>query len=201
MQIIVDIANVIGESVLAGHEAKLDAIALYDAVRSAVGTSGSARHSEVVLVRDVDRASPKLCESCARGFALGDATISIFANVDTGQVVVSRFVLRNTYVKRYTRSTLDTKGMAFGPQLGFGNHDVPTWRGLATPLDTPGGDARAGARALAFPLALYTAQADGYADREIEHVWLSATTVEWNDERDGGTRVAWDISRGVEAAM
>ena len=199
MQIIVDIANITGESVLAGHEAKMDAIALYDAVRSAVGTSGNARHSEVVVVRDVDRASPKLCESCANGTALGDTTISVFANIDTGQVVIARFVLHGTYIKRYTRSTLDTKGLAFGPQIGFGNQDVPSWRGLATAFAAPGGDARANARALAFPVPLYSVQADGYADREIEHVWLSATGVEWNDERDGGTRVGWDIARGTEA--
>ena len=200
MQITLDIPNITGESVLAGHEEKLDAIALYDAIRSAVGTAGAARHSEVVVVREVDRASPKLCEACARGIDLGEVTASIFANTDTGQVVMAEFVIGATYVKRYTRATLDTKGIAFGPQLGFGNQDVPAWRGLSSTLRSSSGDSRASAKALAYPLPLYSAQVDGFAEREIEHVWLSGAEVQWNYERGGGSRVSWNIARGSEAS-
>ena len=152
-----------------------------------------------MIVREVDRASPKLCESCARGIVLGDAKASVFANVDTGQVVMATFVIGECYVKRYTRSTEDAKGVALGPQLGFGNADVPAWRGLASALTIPGGDRRASARAMAYPLPLYTAQVDGFGSREIEHLWLSGTRVEWNYERDGGSRVSWDIGQGAEA--
>lgn len=200
MQIILDIADITGESVLAGHQGKMDAIAMYDAVRSAVGTAGKARHSEIVVVREVDRASAKLCESCARGNLLGDARISVFANSDTGQVVMATFVVKECYVKRYTRATVDTKGVCLGPQLGFTNHDVPSWRGLFSPLSSPSGDRRASAKAMAYPLPLHTAQVDGFVDKEIEHLWLSGTGTEWNYEREGGSRVSWDIAQGMEAA-
>ena len=129
MQIEIEIPKLTGGAGALEADDKIAAIAYYDAVRSAAGASGRAKHSEIAVVRYVDKASPILAQACGAGTSLGKIKIKHFRNTDTGQEEYARFILVDTYVSRYTRATLDSKGVALGPQYGYHN-DVPSWRGL-----------------------------------------------------------------------
>ena len=85
MQIEIEIPKLTGGAGALDADDKIAAIAYYDAVRSAAGTSGRARHSEIAVVRYVDKASPILAQACGAGTPLGKVKIKHFRNTDTGQ--------------------------------------------------------------------------------------------------------------------
>ena len=195
MQIEIEIPKLTGDTSTLDASDKIAAIAYYDAVRSAAGTSGAARHSEIAVVRYVDKASPVLAQACGAGTSLGKVKIKHFRNTDTGQEEYARFILVDAYVSRYTRATLDSKGVALGPQYGYHN-DVPSWRGLAAEIAASSGETEATAKAKASPLPMYDGQVTGFLNKEVEHLWFSGTQVGWYNTGDS-VLVAWDINNGT----
>ena len=147
------------------------------------------------MVRYVDKASPILAQACGAGTALGKVKIKHFRNTDTGQEEYARFILVDAYVSRYTRATLDSKGVALGPQYGYHN-DVPSWRGLAAELAASSGETEATSKAKASPLPMYDGQVTGFLNKEVEHLWFSGTQVGWYNTGDS-VLVAWDINNGT----
>ena len=195
MQIEIEIPNLTGDPAALEADDKIAAIAYYDALRSAAGVSGRARHSEIAVVRYVDKASPMLAQACGAGTSLGKVKVKHFRNTDTGQEEYARFILVDTYVSRYTRATLDPKGIALGPQFGY-HEDVPSWRGLVGELAASSGETEATAKAKALPLPLHDGQVTGFLNKEVEHLWFSGTEVGWYNTGDS-VLVAWDIKNGT----
>ena len=194
MQIELEIPKLTGDPAGLDADDRIAAIGYYDALRSASGASGRAKHSEIAVVRYVDQASPMLAQACGAGTSLGKVKIKHFRNTDTGQEEYARFILVDTFVSRYTRATLDSKGVAFGPQYGY-HDDVPSWRGLVTELAASSGETDATAKAKASPLPMHDGQITGFLNKEVEHLWFSGTEVGWYNTGDS-VLVAWDIRNG-----
>jgi hypothetical protein len=192
MQIVVNAGSAFsGESDITGHEDQLDAIAVYDAVRGAVGTAGRARHSDIVVVRNVDDGSPKLAAACSAGTQLGTVEVKIFKNTADGAAVLGKICLNEAYVSRYTRGTLDTRGVLLGAQVGYGNRDVPHYRDLMAKVTSSSGDAAATDRAAAGPNPLFDLQLTGFTNREIEHIWFCGNGITW---QHGTNTKSWNIA-------
>lgn len=161
----------------ATHTDKLEAIGIHDLV---VGSFGASRGiaSEIQLVRNRDRASPKLAEKCASGVALGSVTIHIFKN-DGGPKEILRLDLTSVYVSRIEYGTADSKGVAF--RRHHGGEDVGAHKNTAA-VQAAGytiNDARAYSRHRARPDPIFDESPGVPTDNEVERVWLNCSSVTW----------------------
>ena len=209
MQITLHIDNLPGESTIAGAQGSIDCIAIFDAVRSKKG-DGKARHSEIVLSRPHDAASPKLASKCATGANVGTAMIKLYhtvsATTGTSTVPYAQIKLTNVYISRYERNSAEDTGIAYGPHLGYGSYDVPDWRGRSVTGKSTDGDSAANRRMQAAPQPFFnTPEGEYLQDKEIERVFLCGDTVTWTALQNSDGSVAnistgWDISAGAESA-
>ena len=207
--ITVNIPNVAGESVVAGHAEQLDAMAIRESLEVAVaqGTArnvGQAKHSDVELVRYRDMASPKLAEACAAGENLGIVQIYLFRTQGAGVVPFMRWELTDTYVSRIEVDTRDERGESVHAASGHRHVAAGRPDSAASRLrfrfvarffvvaDDPA------VAALAHPHAAWCAR-----QQEVERVWLNPTTVKWtytpyvNGVAGGVVEKAWNIKTGA----
>ena len=192
-ELIVDIANIAGESVKATYAGKLEAIAINDVVRGPVGQK-KTKLSEICVTRDRDRASPKLAQACAAGTDLGQVTIHLFDTVVGRAEPYLTYTLTNTYVSRIEFDTVETNGIAYLPHNGYSSAGAPTWRPFALYFGATVNDSREYARDRARPNPLYFEPPGVHTNKEIERVWLSAGTVKW-------TYTPYDISGAAEGVV
>ena len=196
MQIEIEVPSLTGNAETLDADDKIAAIAYYDAIRSAAGASGAGRGTpKSPWFASSTRRAPCWRRPAAPGPALGKVKIKHFRNTDTGQEEYARFILVDTYVSRYTRATLDSKGIVLGPQYGYHN-DVPSWQGLVSERAASSGETDATAKAKASPLPMYDGQITGFLNKEVEHLWFSGTEVGWYNTGDS-VLVAWDIKNGT----
>ena len=190
-----------GESAIAGHEDRMEAVSIRDAV---IGSSSVSRAlvSEISLTRHKDRASPKLAEACATGTNIGQVEIAVFRNTQTGMQVFMTYTLTETYVSRIEHDTAEGKGVAYGPHIGYSQGGAPTWRPVMLGIGQTVNDHRAYARFRARPNPLFPESPGGYSNNEVERIWLNAASVAWTytpflaGVAQGAIRQGWNLQTG-----
>ncbi len=208
--IVVEFNDIEGESTVAGFERKVDALSMRDSIEvsapqgsgrtRSVRTVGQAKHSDVVLARHKDMASPKLAQVCASGQNIGEVKVNLFRTLDTGVVVYMTYVLSDTFVSRIEHETLDENGGAFQPHIAPRDTDTGLNKLLVNDLNTT----FAGGRRPEVMSAMNEASGNRL-NLEIERLWLNAAKVRWtytpylNGVKQGAIEKAWDIQKGVAA--
>ena len=199
--VIVD-CSIPGESELSGtgvdgaaatHNDKLDAIGIHDLV---VGSYGMSRGdaSEIQLVRNRDRASPKLAEKCASGQSIGSVTIHIFKN-DNGLKEVLKLALGATYVSRIEYGTVDGKGIAYRRHYG-GEGDGAVVEATAAKAkgSSVNTEYREYSRARAQPYPIFNESPGAPTENEVERVWLNCANIAWT--ATGNVRGSYNNTTG-----
>ena len=207
--ITVNIPNVAGESLVAGHAEQLDAMAVRESLEVAVaqGTArnvGQAKHSDVELVRYRDMASPKLAEACAAGENLGTVQIYLFRTQGAGVVPFMCWELTDTYVSRIEVDTRDERGEAFMPHLVT---DTSQQVAQTRPAPIYGFGSMLGSSSSPTirlsPRSLIPTPRGAHGNQEVERVWLNPTTVKWtytpyvHGVAGGVVEKAWNIKTGA----
>lgn len=210
--ITVNIPNVVGESVVAGHADELDAIAIRESLEVAVaqGTArnvGQAKHSDVELTRYRDRASPKLAEVCAAGENIGTVKVYLFRTQGEGVVPFMCWELTDAYVSRIEADTRDEQGEAFMPHL---ISDTSQQVAQTRPPPVYGFGSLLGSSASPTirlsPRALIPTARGAPGNQEVERLWLNATTVKWtytpyvHGVAGGVVEKGWNIKTGAPLA-
>ena len=216
--IIAKFPNIPGSSTVAGYTGLVEAIGIREVVEIGVSASqavsgttgagggvGRSKHSNILLVRYKDKASPKLAEACCAAKNLGSVEIYLFRVVGDAAVVYMTYVLGQAYVARIEHDTLDDLDTALQPHLAVSSRGVPvdTPAGLGTVLEPVVAEQRS-KRLVPIPLL---AMGRGNADnKEIERVWLNANTVTWKYTPfiqglpQGAIQKGFDFRQGVELA-
>ncbi|MCY4305507.1 MAG: type VI secretion system tube protein Hcp [Aestuariivita sp.] len=203
--IAIKIGTVAGESTIGGYEDQVEAIGIRDSVETGLGApsrGGRGRASDVELIRFKDSASPKLMQACSSAENLGEVLISLFQTVESGTVAFMEYKLEETYISRVEQSTLDEANYGFIP------HIVPVTRGLPTPGSVGLSSvlapvvSQSAANTRMVPTSLGPA-GNGYANREIERVYLNFNKITWTytpytDGKAGGAvERGFDLRAGV----
>ena len=119
-RIIVDIPSISGASTLTGYEEKIEAVAIFDVVESAIA-GGTPKLSEVALTRYRDRATPAICQAACLGTDLGDVKIYVLRSVGGTVRPYLTYTLTNTMVSRVEFDTAESNGNAFREHGGYSN--------------------------------------------------------------------------------
>ena len=183
-KIVVHINNIAGASEAHGYAGNLDAVAINETLEiapSAADAATDAKHTDVMLTRVRDRASPKLAEACAAGTALGDVTIRLYRGSGTDLDVYMTYVLKEAYVSRYEWDTADEHGGAYMPHFGPPGQPLaqPVY-GVSSVVAAPETDR---ARLSPRPLVAHLRGVSGRA--HVERVWINSSQVEWTHTRGG----------------
>ena len=213
--IVVEFADILGESTVTGFAEKVDALAIRDAIEVAAPrgsgrmpssrTVGQSRHSDIELTRYKDRASPKLAQACSSGQNLGEVKVHLFRTIEQGLVTYMTYTLAQTFVSRIEHETLDDSGAAFRPHVGW----TPPGSGTTTPSPTLGvaglmASGGLGASAPLAPLSMAPSPRGIAVNAEIERVWLNAASIRWtyipytHGAKGGAVEKGWNIQQGVE---
>ena len=193
-----------GESAITDHTGELEALAVRDLVTAPAG-SAKAYVSEIMLTRDRDKGTPKLCEACSMGENIGTVTIYCFRTVSGGSKVFLTYTLTETFVSRIEHETADGAGGAYMAHQGYsglsGHPYGALWRAASL---TQNAD-RNYSRLRAGPNPVYSLPPTTATDKEIERVWLSPATITWtytpysSDGTAGGNvEKAWNLQTSAE---
>ncbi len=185
--IVVEITGIPGESTVSGYENMLDAIGIRETIDVAVpqgvgsgGGMGRARHSNVELLRYKDVASPKLAQACSAAEALKDVKIHVFRTLDSGAAVYMTYELGQVFVARIEHETLDEQGVAFLPRLVASQRNMPALApavGLASLASSFIAREATAVRAAVTPA--FSLPRGRATNREVERVWLNASSISW----------------------
>lgn len=69
-------------------------------------TQGKGQHSEVLVIKDVDKATPLLFHAASAGTKFDKISIRMFRTLEDGLVEYFRYTLTNAYVSRISIDTL-----------------------------------------------------------------------------------------------
>lgn len=179
--IAVQFSSITGECTLASCEDHVEAIGLRETIEAGLGSmgrGGRGRHSDIEIIRFKDSASPKLAQACASAENLGEAVIRVFQNNESGPVVYMTYKLTEVYISRVEQETLDEANAGFQPHLMAVSRGLPAPGavGLASALAPVLSEAAAVSRVVPTPVQVATA----FANRELERVFLNATSVTWS---------------------
>ena len=210
--IVVEFANIQGESTVTGFTDQVDALSIRDSIvvslpqgsgrTRAARTVGQAQHSDIGLVRYKDRASPKLAEACSSGRNLGEVRINLFRTIETGTVRYMMYTLGQTFVSRYENDTVDDDGMVFEPTMVPSAPTAPPSWGAVGLMASVLGNSAVNMRPA--PRSLRSGSRRGPQNQEVERIWLNAATVKWTYTpyaqgiKGGTVEKGWDIQKGAE---
>ena len=196
--IILSIPSIAGESQKSGYTNKIGC----DIIRETLevqrgGSTRRARHSDIELTRQRDRASPGLAYACSAGSDLGTCFIYILNTVGTAEVT---YELRGVVVSKIEHETVDGNGTAYLPHSPAG---VASAYNAVSPNPLTGAGALAGqvlgTGSQLVPRPYFTTGLAAPGDVEVERVWLNAEIVYWTHS-DGNTKRGWKIFEGKATA-
>lgn len=211
--IILEIANIPGESTKGGYAGKLDVLAIRDSIEvvSAYKSSGGTRAtrtlsatklSDIELVRKRDKGSPLLARACAAGTDLGTVTISVLKTVGRGLKPYMVFTLTGTYVSRYESETDDESGRAYQPQIRSQGSSQPSLPpAFVGAMSLIGGES-----GRPSPRALLPFPPSEARNIEVERLWLNASSVRWTytpytgTVAGGAVENTWNIASTSDSA-
>ena len=108
----IKIGDIKGEARGDGHEEWIDVLSFNQGIhRPKGGMTGatrrrsSAKFSDLVVVKELDKASPKLAESVATGTVIPEAVLDLTVETDQGEVTYYRYELKNVMVTSYQISS------------------------------------------------------------------------------------------------
>ena len=195
--IVMRIPDVAGESTKAGYEGEIDCNIIRETLEvQRGGNTRRARHSDIELTRQRDRATPHLAYACSSGEVYNSVQILI---LNTGGTPLFSYTLRDVVVSKIEHETLDSFGTAYLPHSPAGVAAPPN---AVSPNPTSGAGALA-AQVLGLgnqlvPRPYYTAGYTDFSQVEIERVWLNAGSVVWSyNSAAGMVENAWNILAGA----
>lgn len=211
--IVVNFADIAGESTVGGLVDGVDAIALSESMEVAAATSGGrlkgarnvgqAAHSDIELTRFKDIASPKLAEACSSGRNVGDVTIDLYRSLETGLVSFAQYKLSDVFISRIEQETLDENGNAFNPHLSDSANVAPSSvigaSGLGFANLRTMKNERPAVRSVSYLPGV------AFTNLEVERVYLSAAKVNWsytqfiNGQNAGVVEKGWNIQAAIQS--
>ena len=215
-RIIVDIPSISGASTLTGYEEKIEAVAIFDVVESAIA-GGTPKLSEVALTRYRDRATPAICQAACLGTDLGDVKIYVLRSVGGTVRPYLTYTLTNTMVSRVEFDTAESNGNAFREHGGYSNafsgRYKGAWYGNAyyqghqeayTNVGSNLNADRKYALERARPHPMYETVPGSYTNTELERIWLNTGSYIWTytpydpaGTAAGGVEGSWNLSTGM----
>ena len=195
--IILSVPDIDGESRKSGYTNKIDCSILRETLEvQRGGSTRRARHSDIELTKERDRATPKLAHACSAGTVLGTCFIYV---LNTQGTPLMTYELRETVVSKVDHETLDANGTAYLPHSPAGTAAPPN---ATSPNPVVGAGALAGqvlpTGGQLMPRAYITNGFSAPGNVEVERIWLNAEVVAWTHTAAGSNiQRAWNILTGA----